>query len=78
VSPWANEHNSCISVIWEPSYNDDPSGRSLAGVAGSSPVRGTDVCVVCVLYSEGQKAKSQENRDTELRIKHKERGKEGV
>ena len=60
------------------SLDDDPSGRSLAGVAGSNSVRGTDVCVVCVLYSKGQTAKSQDNRDTELRIKIKERGKEGV
>ena len=32
-------------------------GRSLAGVAGSNPAGGMDVCVVCVLQSKRQKAK---------------------
>ena len=27
-------------------YDADPSGRSLAGIAGSNPVGGMDVCVL--------------------------------
>ena len=33
-------------------------GRSLAGIAGSNPAGVMDDCVLCVLYSKGQKAKS--------------------
>ena len=40
-------------------------GRSLAGVAGSNHAGGMDVCVLCVLYSKGQKGKSRDNPDKE-------------
>ena len=39
-------------------------GRSLAGIAGSNPAGGMDVCVVCVLQSK-KKGKVQDNPDKE-------------
>ena len=41
-------------------------GRSLAGVAGSNPAGGMNVCVVCVVKDERQ---SQENERKEVQIK---------
>ena len=34
-------------------YNADPSGRALAAIAGSNPVGGVDVCLLCVLSDRG-------------------------
>jgi hypothetical protein len=42
-------------------------GPPLAGVVGSNPAKGTDICVVCCRIRN--KGKSQDNEDTELRIK---------
>ena len=42
----------------------DPSGRAvcgrlLAGITGSNPAGGIDVCVLCVLYSKVKKVKAR-------------------
>ena len=48
-------------------------GRSLGVVAGSNPVVGVDVCVLCALRTKG---KSQDNQDKEVRLKYRERERE--
>jgi hypothetical protein len=47
-------------------------GGSVAGVAGSNPARGMNVCVVCVLYSK-DKRQSQDSQDKELQMKCREK-----
>ena len=50
-------------------------GRSLAGIAGSSPAGGMDVCVVCcILRTIG---KSQDNQDKEVQTEHKKNSQWG-
>ena len=43
-----------------PGSNADPNSRALAGVAGSNPAGGLDVCVVCCTV-KGQKAKPEQS-----------------
>ena len=48
-------------------------GRSLAGIAGSNPAAGMDVCCEC--RTVRTKGKSQENQDKEVQIKYREKEK---
>jgi hypothetical protein len=49
--------------------------RSLAGIAGSHPAGGMDVCVACVFCAVRTKDKSQDNLDKEIRVKYREQKK---